>query len=56
MKAKDKRIAERLKARGWQVSAPVVPCPPHGPHPHGGLTCLDCEVCRPPHAEGGHDA
>ncbi len=22
-------------------------CPAHGVHPHNGMTCLDCAVCRP---------
>jgi hypothetical protein len=27
-------------------------CPAHGPHPHNGMTCLDCPVCRPQQARG----
>jgi hypothetical protein len=23
-------------------------CPAHGEHPHNGMTCLDCPICRPP--------
>jgi len=22
-------------------------CPAHGPHPHGGMKCLDCATCPP---------
>jgi hypothetical protein len=50
------RVAERpdlVKVElWWRDEARPVPvsgaaCPSHGPHPHGGLTCLDCPVCRP---------
>lgn len=54
MRAKDERLAARLRSRGWQVAAPVEPADP-GADVWPTNPCID--GCPDParHAEGGHD-
>lgn len=35
----------RCESCVWRPAA--APCQAHGEHPHNGMTCLDCPICRP---------
>jgi hypothetical protein len=47
---RDERALTQLLGRVVEA-APAGCGAGHGAHPHDGMTCLDCSVCRPPRAD-----